>query len=224
MSETLQDTIKQIRSRLRLDMNGVVSASMRAKGIDYKLNFGVSLPQLKQIAKEFHPGKLLAKALWDEDVREFKILATMLYPPEEFTPEEATRWVSEIRYTEIAEQYCANLLQEVPFAEELADSWIQVDSEMTKTTGFILYARLCMKGIFLTPAHADRLVDIAATLFNEKYSATLQAAITAVKKFGRQSTEHANKVLSATATLTTNKLPGKEEIYNDLKFEFEYYR
>lgn len=37
----LQDELKEIRTQLRLAMNGVISTSMREKGIVYKLNFGV---------------------------------------------------------------------------------------------------------------------------------------------------------------------------------------
>ena len=37
---TLEDKIKDIRTQLRLAMNGVVSHSMRQKGVNYRLNFG----------------------------------------------------------------------------------------------------------------------------------------------------------------------------------------
>ena len=37
--ESLQDEIREIRKELRLAMNGVISTSMREKGIVYKLNF-----------------------------------------------------------------------------------------------------------------------------------------------------------------------------------------
>ncbi len=46
----LQNELKEIRTQLRLAMNGVISTSMREKGIVYKLNFGVPLPEIKQIA------------------------------------------------------------------------------------------------------------------------------------------------------------------------------
>ena len=46
----LQDELKEIRTQLRMAMNGVIATSMREKGIDYKLNFGVPLPEIKQIA------------------------------------------------------------------------------------------------------------------------------------------------------------------------------
>ena len=56
----LQDELKEIRTQLRMAMNGVISTSMREKGIDYKLNFGVPLPEIKQIAARHEPGSELA--------------------------------------------------------------------------------------------------------------------------------------------------------------------
>ena len=47
--ESLQDEIREIRKELRLAMNGVISTSMREKGIVYKLNFGVPYPEIKGI-------------------------------------------------------------------------------------------------------------------------------------------------------------------------------
>jgi len=70
---------------LRLSMNGVVSESMREKGIGYRLNFGVSLPQIKEIASKLEKDSNLAIALWKEDVREYKMLAALLYPADEFS-------------------------------------------------------------------------------------------------------------------------------------------
>ena len=49
----MQELIRDIRKRLRLAMNGVISTSMREKGMNYKLIFGVPIPELKQIAKDY---------------------------------------------------------------------------------------------------------------------------------------------------------------------------
>ena len=45
----LQNELKEIRTQLRLAMNGVISTSMREKGIVYKLNFGVPLPKSSRL-------------------------------------------------------------------------------------------------------------------------------------------------------------------------------
>ena len=67
--EALHETIQALRKQLRLAMNGVVSTSMREKGLAYKLNFGVSYPEIKQIAMQQQPDADLANALWQEDCR-----------------------------------------------------------------------------------------------------------------------------------------------------------
>lgn len=217
-----QDIIKEIRTHLRLAMDGIVSTSMREKGVEYKLNFGVTLPRIKEIAKKYQKEATLANMLWKEDVRELKILATMLYPTECFTPEQAQQWVRDIRYMEIAEQYCANLMQEVSFAETMADVWIQDNEEFIQVTGFILYARLCTKGICPTESHSQTLLKIACTLLQQEYVRTQQIAIIALKRFGRQSGEQSEKVLSAIKTIS--RASKMQEIYADLKFEFDYYK
>ena len=69
------EDLRDIRKQLRLAMNGVISTSMRQKGMNYKLIFGVPIPEIKHIAAAHEPDAELARALWKEDVREMKILA-----------------------------------------------------------------------------------------------------------------------------------------------------
>ena len=64
--------LKEIKTQLRMAMNGTASASMREKGLAYKLNFGVELPRLKQIAAQYEKNHELAQALWKENIRECK--------------------------------------------------------------------------------------------------------------------------------------------------------
>ena len=86
----IKEQLKDIKTQLRLSMNGAVSQSMREKGLVYKLNFGVELPRIKMIAESYEKNHDLAQALWKEDIRECKILAGMLQPIETFYPEIAT--------------------------------------------------------------------------------------------------------------------------------------
>ena len=99
----IKEQLKDIKTQLRLSMNGAVSQSMREKGLVYKLNFGVELPRIKMIAEGYEKNHDLAQALWKEEIRECKILAGMLQPIETFYPEIADIWVENIRNIEIAE-------------------------------------------------------------------------------------------------------------------------
>ena len=44
--EELADQLRFIKQSLRGMMNGVLSQSMREKGLTYKVNFGVEMPRL----------------------------------------------------------------------------------------------------------------------------------------------------------------------------------
>ena len=49
----IHETIREIKAQFRLFMNGVASQSMREKGLNYKLNFGIELPRLKEISLKY---------------------------------------------------------------------------------------------------------------------------------------------------------------------------
>ena len=123
----LTEQLKEIKTQLRLSMNGAVSQSMREKGLVYKLNFGVELPRIKSIAAAYEKDHALAQALWKEDIRECKILAGLLQPVDSFLPEIADIWVENIRNIEIAELTCMNLFQHLPYAPAKSFHWVAAE-------------------------------------------------------------------------------------------------
>jgi 3-methyladenine DNA glycosylase AlkD len=125
-------------------MNGEVSASMRQKGINYKINFGLDSVSLKEIAKRYEPDRILAERLWQESSREGKILATLLYPYDQFNSETADEWLHDCFTTELVEQLCFNLLQHTSFAYDKALSWISNEDVNIKASGCLLLLRLIL--------------------------------------------------------------------------------
>ena len=211
----LQNELKEIRTQLRLAMNGVISTSMREKGIVYKLNFGVPLPEIKQIATTHKPNSELAAALWKEDIREFKILASFLQPVDEFSSQEAKQWVKEIPYLEIAEQCSHNLFN--------------VEDEYARTVAYLVWAELFKEGKdLIAPVRTAFVAECMRTLAQTDFEASFkekQAAVKAMKFYGRQSAERAQQMLGGFDDFPEfMQTPEGQEIYNDLKFEFEYCR
>ena len=108
--------VKDIKQSFRQMMDGSIAKSMRDKGVDYKLNWGATLPRLQEKAAELGKNYDLAIALWKENVRECKILATMIMPADEVLPEVIDIWMEQTDTQEIAEQAAFNLYQYLPFA------------------------------------------------------------------------------------------------------------
>lgn len=138
----LEALITNIRRKIRLSMNGIVSDQMKQSGILYKKNYGVSIPRIKEIASEYSPSHDLAQSLWNLQIREAMIMATLLEPVDNFTKETAQIWVDSFNQIEIIEQTSMNLFCKLPFANSLVLEWIQSPKSWTQITGFILAARI----------------------------------------------------------------------------------
>ena len=167
MDNNIHETIKDIKSKFRLFMNGMVSQSMREKGMEYKLNFGIEYPRIKEIAAGYEPDHELAQALWKENIRECKILAGLLQPADTFYQEIADIWIEGMDYPELAEYTVMNLFQRLPYASEVVFRWMADEREMFQLCGFLLMARLLMKGEKLNERAEAEFLDQLLRVWKE---------------------------------------------------------
>jgi 3-methyladenine DNA glycosylase AlkD len=113
-------------------------------GINPKNTFGVSIPNLRKIAKEIGTDHLLAQKLWTSDVRETRILATMIDDPTMVTEDQMEKWVRDFDYWEVCDQCCMNLFKKTKFAYRKAAEWSSREEEFVKRAGFVLMACLAV--------------------------------------------------------------------------------
>ena len=183
MKSEVQDLVKEIKQSFRLMMDGAVAKSMRDKGLAYKLNWGATLPRLREKADTYGKNYDLAIALWKEDVRECKILATMIMPADKVLPEVIDIWMEQITSQEIAEQAVFNLFQYLPFAPEKAYKWMASDKELYQLCGFHVLSRIFMDKREPNERGINEFVDQALTALQGNSLPVRKAAMAAVQRF-----------------------------------------
>ena len=183
MNEQTAERVKEIKRSFRTMMNGVVAQSMRDKGIDYKVNWGASLPMLKAKAKEIGQDYDLAIALWKENVRECKILATLIMPPKEMLREVVDIWMEQTTTVEMAELASFNLYQHLPFAAEMAYRWIASDRDIYILCGFSVLSRLFMNGQEPNERGINEYLDQLQVALHGDSMAVKKAAMASVMRF-----------------------------------------
>lgn len=109
---------------LRRERNGAVADAMCLCGKPYGLNYGVSLPTLRRIARAETPDHDFARYLYVQDVRELRLAALYIAQPERVTADEADFWAAGIINSEVAEEASFALLSRVGVLPELFRSWI----------------------------------------------------------------------------------------------------
>jgi 3-methyladenine DNA glycosylase AlkD len=216
-----KEQIKEIKKQFRLFMNGVVSQSMREKGLEYKVNFGIELPRLKEIAAKFEKNHDVAQALWKENIRECKILAGLLQPVETFYPEIADIWVEDMHYPEIADLTCMNLFQHLPYASEKAFQWIADEGEYFQYCGYMMLARLLMQGNEMNERAENELIDQALAALQSEGALVCRAASTALRRYASQRKENSKKLLKLLGTQTDSDNASLIALIEDIKLEAE---
>ena len=189
----INEQVKAIKQSFRLMMDGAVAQSMRDKGLNYHLNWGATLPRLKAKAEELKSTFNvqhstfsvydLAIALWKENVRECKILATMLMPPDQMLPEVCDIWMEQVPSQEIAEQVAFNLWQHLPYAAEKAYQWIASDRDYYQLCGFHVLSRLFMKGQEPNERGINEFLDQALCALQGPSLAVRKAAMQSLTRF-----------------------------------------
>ena len=175
--------VKEIKQSFRQMMDGSIAQSMRDKGLNYHLNWGATLPRLKEMAEELGADYDLAIALWKENVRECKILATMLMPADQILPEVVDIWMEQIPSQEIAEQLAFNLWQYLPFAPEKAYQWIASDKEYDQLCGFHVLTRLFMNHQEPNERGINEYLDQMVAALQGSYASVRKAAMQSVLRF-----------------------------------------
>lgn len=185
----LAEQVRHIKRSLRGVMNGPVSASMREKGLTYKVNFGVELPRLQQMSKEMPHTYELAARLWKEDIRECRLLAGMLMPAADFQADMAEVWVEQMRFAEEAECSVMHLFCHTDWASQKAFEWIAAEEPMKQLCGYLMLARLFMKGAVPNERDAQEYLDQTRVALVEGNTQVRLAASKALYKFMDLGTE-----------------------------------
>lgn len=217
-----EQKVKEIKQSFRLQMDGSVAQAMRDKGLDYHLNWGVTLPRLREMADEIRaeyaaegadrtvtpegggsssPLYSLSLTLWKENVRECKILATMLMPASEILPEVVDIWMEQTHTLEIAEQAAFNLYQHLPYAADKAYQWLASPLPLTQTCGYHVLCRLFMQGCEPNERGISEFIDQTLTALQADDVPLRKAAMNAMIRFADLSLMHHRLAASALKTI-----------------------
>lgn len=197
VSSSVDDDVKKIKRSFRLFMNGVASSSMRDKGLEYKINWGIPVTRLRDMAAQYAPSVALAERLWESDVRECKILATMLMPAERFSEPMALSWLSACNNQEMVEMLVFNLVQNMPGVETFVVSLLRSDEPNAPLAALHLVSRLVARQnvAFMTDEVVSSFAQLVIKALNGTDAVLKHAALNSVTRYVDRELKGADKVV-----------------------------
>jgi 3-methyladenine DNA glycosylase AlkD len=135
---SVEDVLERLNKKARPDQ----LEGMARYGMAVEQRLGVSIPDLRKLAKELGQDHKLALKLWKTGVAESKILAAMIDDPNKLTEEQLEDWVKDIDSWDVCDQVCMNLFEKTPLAWKKIIDWSSREEEFVKRTAFSLIACL----------------------------------------------------------------------------------
>lgn len=197
-------------------MNGIVSDLMAENGITYKKNYGVSITRLREIASNYQQNHDLAQRLWNLQIRETMILATLLEPAEKFSNQLANQWAKSFNQIEIIEQVCMNLLSKVTFANLLCTEWIFSTTVSIQIAGFYLATRIYQN---LNDSEMEIIIQKALISAETEEFHLYKAVANCLSRFCRKDKNTATYIQNEATKFTDSSSTGQQYILNAVKQE-----
>ena len=135
-------SVKDVLDRLQSKAKPEQLTGMAKYGMTVEKRLGVSVPDMRKLAKELGRDHKLALDLWRTGIAEARILAAMVGDPDKLTEEQMEDWVKGINSWDVCDQVCMNLFEKNQLAWKKIIDWSERDEEFVKRTAFSLIACL----------------------------------------------------------------------------------
>lgn len=149
---------------------------------------GVSVPDIRKLAKEIGKDHLLAQDLWKTGVHEARILSTMIDHPEHVTEKQMDSWIKDFDTWDICDHACCNLFDRTSFAYKKATEWTSRDREYEKRAGFALMAYLAVHDKKAEDSKFIRLLPIIKREAHDGRNFVKKAVNWALREIGKRNT------------------------------------
>lgn len=105
--------------------------------------FGVTLGNLRTLARRLKTKHVLALQLWATGNADAMVLATMLMDPALLSAQAAEAMIQPITYVRLLDEFVDNVVAKSAFADELRSRWVDSPKEMVGRAGWnLLIARI----------------------------------------------------------------------------------
>jgi 3-methyladenine DNA glycosylase AlkD len=113
---------------------------MARVGIDVSKALGVSMPDIRAVAKSCGVDHTLALGLWETGIHEARILATLVADPEALTETQRESWVLDIISWDLCDS-AADLFGRAPTSSSAIKTWARRPEGFVKRCAFSMIAR-----------------------------------------------------------------------------------
>lgn len=172
-------------------------------GINVDRCFGVSVTDIRALAKLYRRDHPLARALWDSGWREARIMATIIADPKQADGDELDRWAGDSDSWDVTDGLASNYVQRTAFAWDKALQWPADKREFVRRAGFALQASLAVHDKTAEDSRFEALLPLIRTHADDERNFVKKAVNWSLRQIGKRNARLNESAIAGAEVLAT---------------------
>jgi len=189
----LEQVLKELRSIA--DPKNV--EGMARFGINPEGTLGISIYDLRPMAKRIGKDHELAAQLWSTGIHEARLLAGFIDDPEKVTGRQMETWAADFDSWDVVDQVCSSLFDQTKFAYPKAVEWSEREEEFVKRPGFVLMAALSVHDKGASDKEFEKFLPIIKREATDERNFVKKAVNWALRQIGKRNLALNKKAIKA---------------------------
>jgi 3-methyladenine DNA glycosylase AlkD len=177
--------------------------------------YGVRIPDLRRMAKEIEINHDLAGELWNTQIHDARILASMIADPEQVTEAQMESWAKDFDSWDICDQCCINLFRKTDFALYKAVEWSSREEAFIKRAAFALMAVLAVHDKAADDDQFLEFLPIIQLEAEDGRNFVKKAVSWALRQIGKRNPDLRSAAIHVAETLQQSSMKPARWIAND---------
>jgi 3-methyladenine DNA glycosylase AlkD len=179
-------------------------AGMARFGIATAGTLGISIYDLRPLAREVGVNHRMAQQLWATKLHEARILAGFIEDPAQVTEAQMERWVSDFDSWDVCDQV-TEVFVRTPYAKRKIREWARRDEEFVKRAAFAMISELAWHDRAAPDASFEPFFKLIAAAADDERNYVRKAVNWALRNIGKR-----NAALNRRAIALARELKGRD--------------
>jgi len=184
-------------------------------GINPHNNLGISIYELRPLAKKIGRDHQLALRLWDSGIHDARLLACFIDDPAKVTRDQMDTWANEFDSWDLCDQACTSLFDQTPFAVEKVFQWAGAEKEFVKRAAFALIAGLAVHDKKAIDQDFEGFLILCIASATDERNYVKKAVNWALRNIGKRNRSLNRKALKTAAKIKSIDSPSARWIAAD---------
>ena len=187
----------QVLKELRSIADPKKVEGMARFGINPEGTLGISIYDLRPMAKRIGKDHELAAQLWSTGIHEARLLAGFVDDPEKVTGRQMEAWAADFDSWDVVDQVCSSLFDQTKFAYPKAVEWSEREEEFVKRSGFVLMAALSVHDKDASDKEFEKFLPIIKREATDERNFVKKAVNWSLRQIGKRNLALNKKAIKA---------------------------